>query len=75
MTKVAADRVLVGQNFPTKKIVSLQYAKEAIQVSKHVLFGSSDATKLTAKGIKFECTANKRDGLGWVVTKVFVNVH
>ncbi len=74
MTEVAADHVLVGQNFPTKKIVSLQFAEEAIQVSKHVVFGSSDATKLTAKGNKFECTANKRDGLGWVVTEFFVNV-
>jgi hypothetical protein len=75
MTKVAAGRVLVGPNFPTKKIVCLRFAEEAIQASKHVVFGSSDATKLTAKGIKFECTANKRDGLGWVVTEVFVNIR
>jgi hypothetical protein len=75
MTKVAVDCVVVGQNFPTKKIVSLQFAEEAIRVSKHVVFASSDTTKLTAKSINFECTANKRDGLGWVSTKVFVNVH
>ncbi len=74
MTKAAADRVVVGQNFPTKKIVSLQFAEEAIWASKHVVFASSDATKLTAKGINFKCTANKRDGLGWVVNEVFVNV-
>ncbi len=75
MTKVAADRVVVGQHFPTKKIVSLQFAEEAIQASKHVVFASSDVTKLTAKGINVKCTANTRDGLGWVVTKVFVNVR
>ncbi len=63
MTKAAADCVVVGQNFPTKKIVSLQFAEEAIWASKHVVFASSDATKLTAKGINFKCTANKRDGL------------
>jgi hypothetical protein len=35
---------------------------------------SSDVTKLTDKGINFKCTANTRNGLGWVVTEVFVNV-
>jgi hypothetical protein len=75
MTEVAVDHVVAGQNFLTKKIVSLQFAKEAIQASKHVVFGSSDVSKVTAKGPNFKCTAHKRDGLGWVVTDVFVNVH
>jgi hypothetical protein len=75
MTEVAVDRVVVGQNFPTKKIVSLQFAEEAIQASKHVVFGLSDVSKITAKGPNFECTAHKRDGLGRVVTDVFVNVR
>ncbi len=75
MTEVAADRVVVGQNFPIKKIVSLQFAEEAVQVSKHVVFGSSDVSKVTAKGPNFECMAHKRDGLGWVVTDVFGNVR
>ncbi len=39
------------------------------------MFGSSDVSKVTAKGPNFECTAHKRDGLGWVVTDFFVNVH
>jgi hypothetical protein len=39
------------------------------------VFGLSDVSKVTAKGPNFECTAHKRDGLGWVVTDVFVNVH
>jgi hypothetical protein len=75
MTEVAADRVVAGQNFLTKKIVSLQFAEEAVQVSKHVVFGLSDVSKVTAKGPNFECMAHKRDGLGWVVTDVFVNVR
>ncbi len=74
MTEVAADHVVAGQNFPTTKIVSLRFAEEAIQALKHVVFGLSDVSKVTAKGPNFECTANKRDGLGWVVTDVFVNV-
>ncbi len=75
MTEVAADCVVAGQNFPTKKIVSLQFADKAIQASKHVVFGLSDVSKITAKGPNFEFTAHKRDGLGWVVTDVFVKVR
>jgi hypothetical protein len=74
MTKVAADCVVVGQNFPTKKIVSFHFVEEPIRASKHVVFSSSDVTKLTAKGINFKCTANTRNGLGWVVTEVFINI-
>ncbi len=75
MTEVAADRVVAGQNFPTKKIVSLRFAEEAIQALKHVVFGLSDVSKVTAKSPNFECMAHKRDGLGWVVTDVFINVR
>jgi hypothetical protein len=75
MTEVAADHVVAGQNYPMKKIVTLRFAEEAIQASKHVVFGLSDVSKITAKGPNFKFTAHKRDGLGWVVTDVFVNVH
>ena len=36
--EVAAAHIQVGENFPTKMIMSLRIAEEAIQVSKYMFF-------------------------------------
>ena len=75
MTEVAAARIKVGQNFPTKRIMSMRFAEEAIQVSKYIVFCSSDTGRLSAVGDKFECTATKKDGQWWVVNTIQINVR
>ncbi len=59
MVDVAADRIQLGQKIPNKKMVSLQFVEEAIQVSKNIVFGSSDSTSVTVKGVNFLRGANK----------------
>ena len=75
MVDVAADCLQLGQNFPNKKTVSLRFAEEAIQVLKNTVFGSSDSTSVTAKGVNFLCSAKKTDNHGWVVKELFINVR
>ncbi len=75
MVDVAADRLQLGQNFPNKKTVSLRFAEEAIQVSKNMVFGSSDSTSVTAKGVNFLCSTKKTDSRGWVMKELFINVR
>ena len=53
----------------------MRFAEEAIQVSKYILFCSSDTGRLSVVGDKFECTATKKDGQGWVVNTVQINVR
>ena len=74
MTEVAAAHIKVGQNFPTKRIMSMRFAEVAIQVSKYIVFCSSDTGRLSVVGDKFECTATKKDGHGWVVSTIHINV-
>ena len=39
-----------------------------------LFFKSSDTGRLSAVGDKFECTATKKDGCGWVVLCIHINV-
>ena len=55
--------------------MSIGFAEEAIQVSKYIVFRSSDTGRLSAVGDKFECTATKNDGCGWVVSTIHINVR
>ena len=56
MTEVAERHIQVGENFPTKRIMSLRFVEEAIQVSKYIVivFCNSDTLLLSAVGDKFE---------------------
>jgi hypothetical protein len=53
----------------------MRFAEEAIQVSKYIVFRSSDTGRLSAVGDKFECTATKKDGRGWVGSTIHINAH
>ena len=61
MTEVAERHIQVGENFPTKRIMSLRFSEEAIQVSKCIVFNNSDTGRMSAVGDKFECVATKKD--------------
>jgi hypothetical protein len=75
MVDVATDCLQLGHNFPNKKTVSLCFVEEAIQVLKNIVFGSSNSTSVTAKGVNFLCSTNKTDNRGWVVKELFINVR
>ena len=53
----------------------MRFAEEAIQVSKYIVFHSSDKGRLSAVGDTFECNATKKDGQGWVVNTIQINVR
>lgn len=75
MTEVASLRLAVGHTFPTKAMVALRIAEEAIQVNKYVTTNRSDHTQLCVIGLNFCCHAHKTDRLKWVVDKVAINVE
>ena len=72
---MAEKHIQVGENFPTKKIMSLWFAEEAIQVSKYIVFCNSDRGCLSAVGDKFDYVATKKDGCGWVVSSIHIRVR
>ena len=74
MTEVAAAQIKVGEKFPTKKIMSLRFTEQAIQVSKYIVFCNSDTGRLSAVGDKFECVSTKKDGCGQVVNSIHINL-
>ncbi len=81
MEDVTANHTQVGQNIPKKKIVSLCFAVEAIREgSKHIvfssiIFSSSDTTLVSAIGVNFLCSANKKEDEGWLVDELLINIY
>ena len=44
-------------------------------MSKYIVFNNSDTGRLSAVGDKFECVATQKDGCGWVVSCIHINVR
>ena len=65
----------VGHSFSTRKLVQLRMVEEALQVSKHVVFQSSDRKVTEAVGIHLHCRAVLSESKGWVVTKLSLNTR
>ena len=65
----------VGHSFPTCKLVQLRMVEEALQVSKHVVFQSSNSKVTEAMGIHLHCRVVLSESKGWVSTKLCSNLR
>ena len=65
----------VGHSFPTRKLVQLRIVEEALQLSKHVIFKTSDSKVTEAIGINLHCRAVLSEAKGWVINKLCLNTR